>query len=61
VTPAELEQRCSALHGKKWQSSLARRVGVDARSVRRWKAGDRDIPAWLEWAIGILERHEDER
>jgi hypothetical protein len=61
VTPAELEKRASALYGKNWQSALARRVGVDARTGRRWKAGDREIPAWLVWAIGVLERYEEER
>jgi hypothetical protein len=61
VSPADFEKLASAVYGNNWQSALARRVGVDARSVRHRKAGDRRIPDWLEWAIGILERHEDER
>ena len=61
MTPEDLQARASALYGDDWQSPLARRVRVDARTVRRWKAGEREIPSWLEWAIGILERHEDER
>lgn len=61
MTPAELELRCSAFYGREWQTLLARRVRVDARTVRRWKAGDRAIPEWVEWAIGVLERHESER
>jgi hypothetical protein len=61
MTPQDLQQRASALYGDDWQSPLARRVCVDARTVRRWKAGEREIPSWLEWAIGILERHENER
>lgn len=31
------------------QMAAARLVGVDARSVRRWLAGDRAIPGWA-WA-----------
>lgn len=61
MSKEELEQRASALYGADWQSPLARRIRVDARTVRRWKAGDREIPEWLVWAIGVLERHEDER
>lgn len=61
MSKEELEQRASALYGADWQSPLARRIRVDARTVRRWKAGDREIPEWLGWAIGVLERHEDER
>lgn len=61
MSPAELERRATALYGSDWQSPLARRVRVDARTVRRWKAGDREAPDWLEWALGILERHPEER
>lgn len=61
MTKEELQTRAAAIYGDDWQSPLARRVRVDARTVRRWKAGDREIPDWLEWAIGILERHEGER
>lgn len=61
MTPADLERRAAALYGPDWQSPLARRIRVDARTVRRWKASDREIPAWLDWAIGMLERHPDER
>lgn len=61
MTPADLETRAEAIYGRDWQSSLARRIRVDARTVRRWKAGDRGIPDWLEWALGVLERHEEER
>ena len=61
MTPDELEARASAIYGREWQTALARRVRVDARTVRRWKAGDREIPGWVEWALGVLERHEAER
>lgn len=61
MTPDDLERRCSAIYGREWQTSLARRVGVDTRTVRRWKAGDRAIPLWLVEFVGVLERHEGER
>ena len=61
MTPAALEHRAAALYGPDWQTPLARRVRVDARTVRRWKAGDRAIPDWLEWALVVLERHPEER
>lgn len=61
MTPADLEARAVPLYGSAWQSVLARRIRVDARTVRRWKAGDREIPDWVDWALGVLERHESER
>lgn len=61
MTPSELEERAHAIYGREWQTLLARRVRVDARTVRRWKAGDRAIPDWVEWAVGVLERNEGER
>lgn len=56
MTPGELERRASALYGAEWQSALARRISVDARTVRRWKAGDRAIPDWLDVMLGLLEQ-----
>lgn len=61
MTPTDLEARASAIYGREWQTALARRLSVDARTVRRWKAGERGIPGWLEWAIGVIERHPQER
>lgn len=55
MTPAELERRAVALYGSDWQTSLARTIRVDARSVRRWKAGDRAIPDWLGVMLELLE------
>lgn len=49
------------MYGGDWQSPLARRIRVDARTVRRWKAGDREIPDWLDVVLGMLERHPEER
>lgn len=61
MTPDELEKRASEMYGAEWQSPLARRIRVDARTVRRWKAGDREVPEWLDVLLGLLERHPRER
>lgn len=55
MTPAELERRCVALYGTEWQTALANTIRVEARTVRRWKAGDRAIPEWLDVLLGLLE------
>jgi len=33
-----------ALYGPRWQSDLARDLGVSDRTVRRWAAGTHDMP-----------------
>lgn len=61
MTIPELETRAKALYGDDWQSPLARRVRVAPRSMRRWKAGEREIPDWLDAFLELLERHPDEK
>ncbi|WP_049802375.1 hypothetical protein [Mesorhizobium opportunistum] len=61
MTPSELETRAKALYGDDWQSPLARRVRVDARTMRRWKAGERQIPEWLEAFLDLLAKYPDDR
>lgn len=56
MTPADLERRAAVLYGAEWQTRLARRIRVDARTVRRWKAGDREIPAWLDVMLDLLDQ-----
>lgn len=34
-----------ALFGSRWQSELARAIGVADRTVRRWVAGSHPVPA----------------
>jgi len=36
-----------ALYGPRWQSELARDLGVADRTVRRWVAGTTDVPPGL--------------
>jgi hypothetical protein len=33
-----------AMYGERWQSALARDLGVCDRTVRRWAAGSYDMP-----------------
>lgn len=54
------------LRGPDWQRPLARALGplhpdgardaIDDRLVRRWVAGDREIPDWVGPALAILAR-----
>lgn len=44
MTPDLLREAGEALYGARWQSDLARALGVQERSMRRWLAGDRSIP-----------------
>lgn len=39
----------AALYGPRWQSDLARAIGVSDRTMRRWAAGDGAPPAGV-WA-----------
>lgn len=55
MTPDELEKRCVALFGPRWQTALARHTGVDARTVRRWKAGAIAVPQWLNALLHAWE------
>ena len=60
MTPDELRQAGEGLYGPRWQSALARRLRVDDRTVRRWLAGDREIPGPVETACELLTKHPDE-
>jgi hypothetical protein len=42
---ARLRAAGEAIHGRDWQSPLARDLRVDARTVRFWTAGERPVPA----------------
>lgn len=44
MTPATLNRVGTALYGPFWQSQLARDLGVNDRTLRRWVAGDMQIP-----------------
>ncbi len=44
MTPSLLRESGEALYGSRWQSELARALGVADRTVRRWAAGEWAVP-----------------
>lgn len=44
----------NALYGPRWQSELARDLGVSDRTVRRWSAGEHQVPDGIWWDLGIM-------
>lgn len=44
MTPSQLEKIGRALYGERWQSPLARDLGVKYLTVHRWMMGKRRIP-----------------
>lgn len=55
MTTAEFRALGTLLWGAQWQSAMARALGVNARTVRRWAAGDRAIPGPAIAALKALE------
>lgn len=49
------------LYGERWQSDLARAIGVSDRSVRGWVAGERKPPAgvWADIASLLRQRQQE--
>lgn len=48
MSPEELAVRGRALYGERWQTPLAHDLGVVDRTVRRWRAGQTQIPGDLD-------------
>lgn len=48
-----------ALYGPRWQSELARDLGVADRTVRRWIAGVTPVPSgvYVDLLRMVVERH----
>lgn len=55
MTPKQLEKVGRALYGERWQSPLARDLGVKYLTVRRWMTGKRRMPN-LEGELSKLLR-----
>ena len=58
MTPALLADVGRALYGTRWQSELARALGVSGRTIRRWLVGSSPVPAGI---IARLAAHVDQR
>jgi hypothetical protein len=55
VTAAALLKTAGeALYGRDWQSAIARDLGVSARMVRFWAAGERKAPEDRLRAVKVL-------
>lgn len=57
--PSELEEIGTTLYGERWQSDMARALGIkDSRRIRAFVAGERSIPAgiWEELAALLREQ-----
>lgn len=48
MTNHQLRQRLEAIYGQRGQSAFAREIGVNDRTVRKWLAGDRRVPRYVE-------------
>ena len=47
MTFSELSHQAEVLYGTRWQTDLARGLGVSARLVRYWASGQRPVPGWV--------------
>lgn len=58
---AELERAGRLLYGERWQTDLARALGVGDRRVREWVAGDRRPSAgvWADIAVLLRQRQAE--
>jgi len=54
MTPSTLAQVGQALYGQQWQSALARDLGVNDRTMRRWASASADVPARIGAELLVL-------
>jgi len=54
MTPDLLRKIGQTLHGDRWQSPLARDLGVNDRTLRRWVAGEWPIPDRITTELSAL-------
>ena len=51
----ELQARAARLYGAgRWQSALSRELGVNARTVRRWAAGESAVPPPVATCLRLM-------
>lgn len=56
MSRADLARIGEALYGPRWQSELARALGVSDRTMRRWAAGDYAPPPGARDDLAALLR-----
>ena len=49
-----LREAGEALYGPRWQSEIARSLNVSDRTVRRWVAGDEEMPSGVAFDLWRL-------
>jgi DNA-binding transcriptional regulator YiaG len=54
VTASAFRRRLAALGLS--QRGFARHVGANERTVRRWIAGEQDIPPWVALVLDLMEK-----
>lgn len=55
MSPAEIREIGERLYGPRWQSKLARALGVSTRSVRYWLSGKHRIREPMAKLIRLLQ------
>ena len=60
MTPAEFQYASIAVlgHGKGWQTSIARVLAIDPRTIRRWMASEQPIPQWAEIGLQLAKERK---
>lgn len=56
MTCTELQGHGERLFGARWQTPLARRLGVNTRTLRRWIADPRKIPTIVAEKLSTVEQ-----
>lgn len=48
MTPSELAHYGQTFYGPRWQTEMARALGVHRNLVGRWVRSERGIPGWVD-------------
>jgi hypothetical protein len=54
MQPGDLREQAERVWGKSWRAHLARLVGVDQSTIRRWLAQQTPVPRWVEVVLSLL-------
>jgi hypothetical protein len=54
MTPDQLAERGRVLFGPRWQSELARGLGVSDRTMRRWVSGSSAVPDGIVQKLEVM-------
>jgi DNA-binding transcriptional regulator YdaS (Cro superfamily) len=61
IGPGDLAMLGCFLFGPRWQTALAREIGVSPRQMRRWKSGERRVSVRCSLRIVELARERHRR